>query len=130
MSFTQDVAQTLPDADHVLLRILLCWLDPRTGAGGWFEVRHNVGAAKHFGDPSRVGCGQAAFGVLPQSLEMPNNIVVMSQWGPEHLNTLTVCGQHGPRHTRASGCTTWATRSNLSHTSGLILARFHTCIVP
>ena len=54
--------------DHVLPRILLCWLDPRFGAGSWHELRHNAGAAaKHFGDPSRAGCGQATFGVLPQS---------------------------------------------------------------
>ena len=28
------------------------------------------------------------------------------------------------RHTRASGCTIWTALSNLSHTCGLILARF------
>ena len=54
--------------DHVLLRTLLCWLDPQTGAGSWLELRHSAGAAaKHFGDPSRVGYGQAAFDVPPES---------------------------------------------------------------
>ena len=107
--------------DRALPRILLCWLDPRFGAGTWHELRHNARARTNTLEILHVrDAVKQRVVFLHNPLEVPNNIVGM--YGPWATWT--------PATLVHPGRTTWATRSNLSHTSGLILARFHTCVLP